>query len=199
MAHWIIEDRGFAGQWYKCSECGKIHNDLYSIDVSDYDCCPDCGAAIDEENEYVEEKSENKTKTPEPYPGLKELNSWSVGGNSLSLEEGCDLTLYYEDERGNTSDDVFIRLTPMHIDGLIAALNSYRKGHIGSKYIYVSYTYSKNRTYASPITGQENYLYTLDRSATRLTLNDIENIIKEICDTKNVDKVVITNVLFLED
>lgn len=52
MAHWIIEDHGFGGQFYRCSECRKSWCDIFQ-DVSMEDNCPNCGVAIDEdETEY---------------------------------------------------------------------------------------------------------------------------------------------------
>lgn len=52
MAHWIIEDYGFGGNYYRCSTCRCSWNDLYE-DVSLLDACPNCGTPInEEENEY---------------------------------------------------------------------------------------------------------------------------------------------------
>ncbi|MBR5796379.1 MAG: hypothetical protein IKY26_09565 [Erysipelotrichaceae bacterium] len=54
MAHWIIEDNGFGGQTYRCSNCREAWNDLYD-DISREDVCPECGESIDEDNtEYIE-------------------------------------------------------------------------------------------------------------------------------------------------
>ena len=54
MAHWIIDDHGFGGQFYKCSECGDSWCDIYNDHLSE-DNCPSCGAPIDEdETEYIE-------------------------------------------------------------------------------------------------------------------------------------------------
>lgn len=59
MAHWIIEDHGFGGQIYMCSECRESWNDIYS-DVSMEEKCPNCGAPINEdETKYVEKKKIN--------------------------------------------------------------------------------------------------------------------------------------------
>ena len=57
MAHWIVDDHGFGGVYYRCSECGESWCNIYS-DVSSGDkTCPNCGAAMDEdETEYIEEK-----------------------------------------------------------------------------------------------------------------------------------------------
>lgn len=55
MAHWIIEDYGFGGSYYKCSKCGEGWNDIYRS-VSMEDNCPACGAPMNEENEYIEDK-----------------------------------------------------------------------------------------------------------------------------------------------
>lgn len=61
MAHWIIDDHGFGGQYYQCSECGTTF--YYAPD----DICPHCGAEInDDENEYVEDaKNTSLTTTDE--------------------------------------------------------------------------------------------------------------------------------------
>ena len=51
MAHYIIDDRGFGGMFYKCSNCGTIFYDV--IDEIDLFECPACRVAIDpDENEY---------------------------------------------------------------------------------------------------------------------------------------------------
>lgn len=52
MAHWIIEDRGFGGHYFKCSHCGEVYNDLYD-DVSSEDECPCCHELMDEEKKYL--------------------------------------------------------------------------------------------------------------------------------------------------
>lgn len=48
MAHWIIDDHGFGGSYYRCSECGDV-----SWDILDKDCggdfCPSCGEPMDED------------------------------------------------------------------------------------------------------------------------------------------------------
>ena len=52
MAHWIIEDKGFGGIVYKCSNCEEIWNDYchkFSKDV-----CDNCGEVMDEDaDEYI--------------------------------------------------------------------------------------------------------------------------------------------------
>lgn len=54
MAHWIIEDKGFGGVVYRCSNCRESWNDYYSKFPKDY--CRCCGEDIDEDaNEYIEE------------------------------------------------------------------------------------------------------------------------------------------------
>lgn len=65
MAHWIIETRGFAGSVYKCSECGKQHNDLYTPGIDNWYRCPDCMANLDEPNEYVDFTDRLKTNNKE--------------------------------------------------------------------------------------------------------------------------------------
>lgn len=56
MAHWIIEDHGFGGTLYRCSECRESWNDIFQ-DVSMECRCPNCGSPInDDETEYVDKK-----------------------------------------------------------------------------------------------------------------------------------------------
>lgn len=55
MAHWIIEDHGFGGSNYRCSNCRESWNDIY-FDVSIEDYCPNCQEFINEdETEYIDE------------------------------------------------------------------------------------------------------------------------------------------------
>lgn len=63
MAHWIIDDQGFGGCYYRCSDCGANFNDICH-DVSSIGPCPSCGAPIDtDENEYIETtRAPNKMK-----------------------------------------------------------------------------------------------------------------------------------------
>lgn len=59
MAHWIIDDHGFGGQFYKCSNCGDTWCDIYN-NVSMEEQCPSCGEPIDEDaTEYIE-KAKNR-------------------------------------------------------------------------------------------------------------------------------------------
>lgn len=53
MAHWIIEDHGFGGQYYTCSNCKELWIDIFHY-VGGEDYCPNCGEPIDiDENEYI--------------------------------------------------------------------------------------------------------------------------------------------------
>ena len=56
MAHWIVEDHGFGGQYYRCSECRESWCDIFQ-DVSMEFRCPNCGATInDDETIYLDKK-----------------------------------------------------------------------------------------------------------------------------------------------
>ena len=54
---------------------------------------------------------------------IKEVNNWSFGGN-LITKNNFTLTLYNEDDAGNETDTVFIRLTEKELRGMIKALSS---------------------------------------------------------------------------
>ena len=58
---------------------------------------------------------------------IKEVKSWSFGGN-LITKNNFTLTLYNEDDAGNETDTVFIRLTEKELRGMIKALSSCLNG-----------------------------------------------------------------------
>ena len=47
MAHYIIDDWGFSGTYYRCSECGCVFWDI--LERIDHEQCPNCGELIDED------------------------------------------------------------------------------------------------------------------------------------------------------
>lgn len=48
MAHWIIDDYGFGGTFYECSECGQTFWDICD-DVCGAEECPNYKASINDE------------------------------------------------------------------------------------------------------------------------------------------------------
>ena len=58
---------------------------------------------------------------------IKEVNSWSFGGNLITKSD-FTLTLYNEDDNGNETDTVFIRLTEKDLRDMIKVLSIYLKG-----------------------------------------------------------------------
>jgi DNA-directed RNA polymerase subunit RPC12/RpoP len=48
MAHWIIDDHGFGGTYYTCSECGEIYWDILDHGCGG-DTCIRCGSPMDED------------------------------------------------------------------------------------------------------------------------------------------------------
>lgn len=72
MAHWIIEDKGFGGVNYTCSNCGDTWNEYYNKLPKDF--CTECGEYIDEDaNEYIEE-----TKTMTVRDLINKLLTYSM-------------------------------------------------------------------------------------------------------------------------
>ncbi len=61
MAYWIIEDHGFGGSTYRCSECRDSWNDIYR-DVSRESYCPSCKAEMNEESICVEKQEPIKVR-----------------------------------------------------------------------------------------------------------------------------------------
>ena len=66
MAQWIIDDHGFGGLYFTCSECRKSWCDIYS-DVSMEETCPNCGAPINED------ETDGYTLEPPKYVSLDEI------------------------------------------------------------------------------------------------------------------------------
>lgn len=53
MAHWIIDDYGFGGTYYRCSNCGSVYNDIFE-GMCGKEKCPECGSLINEnKNVYM--------------------------------------------------------------------------------------------------------------------------------------------------
>ena len=64
MAHWIIEDKGFGGVIYRCSNCRTAWDDYYHKHRKDI--CNWCGEDINEdENEYIDEVNEKRNRVIE--------------------------------------------------------------------------------------------------------------------------------------
>jgi hypothetical protein len=49
MAHWIIDDHGFGGTFYRCSECGESQCDIFDKHCGG-ETCPGCGSPMNEDD-----------------------------------------------------------------------------------------------------------------------------------------------------
>lgn len=59
MAHWIIDDRGFGGCWYECSNCGRSWNNIFE-NPGMWNECHGCGEKMDEdETQYIENNKQS--------------------------------------------------------------------------------------------------------------------------------------------
>ena len=57
MPHWIIDDKGFGGCFYRCSDCGESLCDIFDKNAGG-EKCPKCDTIMDEDyEEYVEDKT----------------------------------------------------------------------------------------------------------------------------------------------
>lgn len=100
MAHWIAEDYGFTGCCCKCSSCGNAIIDLFDnvkfVIKKVGHICPNCGAVMDDEFEYIEcKKKEPKPMTVNEYQKEclrtdSECKKWgdSIGGDDKGLLNG---------------------------------------------------------------------------------------------------------------
>ena len=101
MTHWIIEDKGFGGVAYTCSNCREVWNDYYSRFPKDY--CAWCGEDVDEDaNEYIEEVK--KTGIIGKWEGtpiieIPALISWLNDQKYTNIDETSDnMTEEFEKE-----------------------------------------------------------------------------------------------------
>lgn len=95
MAHWIIDDHGFGGTYYRCSDCREGWCDIYK-DVSMEEKCPNCGAPINEdETEYLEENKKKEFATNFLgnwiKSGLPSLEKYIERENTLIKLSGYDM------------------------------------------------------------------------------------------------------------
>lgn len=62
MAYWIVEDHGFCGQHYRCSNCRNVWIDTYE-DIPE-NACPKCGRPINQnKTKYIDKPKKHKTET----------------------------------------------------------------------------------------------------------------------------------------
>lgn len=67
MAHWIIDDKGFGGTTYTCSDCECAFNDLF-WDICSTSDCPECGAVMTEDdNVYVKYEKHSRASHVSEY------------------------------------------------------------------------------------------------------------------------------------
>lgn len=71
MAHWKIDDHGFGGMYYTCSDCGASFWDI--LDRFDTDTCPKCGMPMDEDG--VEYFRNGKPERADVYDPDFKLNA----------------------------------------------------------------------------------------------------------------------------
>lgn len=117
MAHWIIEDKGFGGVVYKCSNCGESWNDYYN--KFSKDVCENCGSSMNDENEYVEEtkKTVNNIKQL-PVISIPDLIEWLSGEKYADVDENSiDMTEKYEKQhQWELSRNCFINKVIKHLE-----------------------------------------------------------------------------------
>ena len=102
MAHWIIEDKGFGGTIYQCSNCGELWNDLFQ-DYGSLECCPFCGEPIDrDKDEYIEEIRRSGIIGEfkgDPVISIYALISWLTDQKYINIDETSDtMTEEFEKE-----------------------------------------------------------------------------------------------------
>lgn len=94
MAHWIIEDKGFGGVVYKCSNCGELWNEYYQSYPKDF--CAFCGEDMKDEAEYVEEKATVSKTIRGCLPNIKPRKETAVS---------CDFKYCFWCTNGKCTDE----------------------------------------------------------------------------------------------
>lgn len=69
MAHWIVDDRGFGGVFYICSECRESWCDIYSDVSSSNEKCPSCGVVMNEDETVYVEVKKKRLSFPDIFSG----------------------------------------------------------------------------------------------------------------------------------
>ena len=94
MAHWIIEDKGFGGQDYTCSNCKECWNDLFHNPYT-WNVCENCRECIEEgKEEYIEEDYKDcNEKIAFPF---QFMNQYLLG--EIDLDSALDSTLQEVDK-----------------------------------------------------------------------------------------------------
>lgn len=88
MAHWIIDDRGFGGMFYTCSNCKSVFSNICRDDPGRWDTCKDCGARFTEEAVYTDELENDETKKAVYIKDIEKAMRESkngIGGKRVSL------------------------------------------------------------------------------------------------------------------
>lgn len=120
MAHWIIEDKGFGGVIYRCSNCRESWDDYYCKFPKDF--CAWCGEPIDEDaEEYIEEVKKTGvigTWKGIPLVSVPELIEWLRGEKYTSVDEdSLNMTEEFEREhQWELSRNCFINKVIKHLE-----------------------------------------------------------------------------------
>ncbi len=120
MAHWIIEDKGFGGCVFTCSNCKDSWNDIHHSGVGQWDKCPSCHEKMDhDKDEYVDEKKA-LDKLKELLDKISESStkaSVNIGNFANIYEQIARNTKMYNDKRNQIDKLEFI--SGMSIEQLI--------------------------------------------------------------------------------
>lgn len=125
MAHWIIEDKGFGGSWYECSECHASYCDLYD-NAAGGEKCPKCSADMDlDSNEYVDEKekvsnslrkiADAMDKLMIPRLDIKPFNVSAFEGHIQAAKERDEKIHKLEMVSGMTLDDILAKFAAGYV------------------------------------------------------------------------------------
>lgn len=102
MAHWIVDDKGFGGVFYKCSNCSEYRNEPDEK-------CSNCGAEMDEENVYLDEINPPKKKIDDKHVLNILLSKEMEISHKFHNTVEEILRLGYDNDRGRAEIDSLIK------------------------------------------------------------------------------------------
>lgn len=120
MAHWIVDDQGFGGVSYKCSNCGE-----YEYRVKEK--CSNCGIEMDEENVYLDEINPPKKKIDDKQILNVLLSKEMEISHKFHNAVEEILRLGYDNDRGRTEIDDLIKSVKHSLNQLESQINAINK------------------------------------------------------------------------
>lgn len=120
MAHWIVDDKGFGGVFYQCSNCGEYE---YRFEEK----CSNCGAEMDEESVYLDEINPPKKKVDDKHILNILLSKEMEISHKFHNTVEEILRLGYDNDRGRAEIDSLVKSVKYSLTQLENQINIINK------------------------------------------------------------------------